>query len=154
VSDPLCALARALAWGACPLEGILTAGQPTAEQLAALARAGLRTILDVRGSEEDRGFDEPAAARALGLRYEAVPVTPDTLGDEQFDCARAVLNDPAAQPVLVHCRSANRSGALLYPWLVLDHGTDPERAFDLACAVGLRNPGYAEKALAYVEARS
>lgn len=132
----------------------MTAGQPTAEQLAALAEAGLRTILDVRGSEEDRGFDEPAAARALGLRYEAIPVTPETLGDAQFDRARAVLNDPDARPILLHCRSANRSGALLYPWLVLDRGTDRARAFDLVCAAGLRNPGYAEQALAYVEARS
>lgn len=154
MTDPLRTLAQTLVWGTCPVEHVLTAGQPTAEQLAALARAGLRTILDVRGSEEDRGFDEPAAARALGLRYEGIPVTPDTLGDEQFDRARAVLNDPAARPILLHCRSANRSGALLYPWLVLDLGTDPERAFDLVCAAGLRNPGYAEKALAYVEARS
>ena len=149
-ATPLCRAARTVFWGACAIDGVITAGQPTAEQLAALAAHGLRTVLDVRGAGDDRGFDEPAAVANLGMDYIPVPVTPDTLGDEQFERARAILRNAARRPLLLHCRSANRSGALLYPYLVLDVGRDREEAFDLACAAGLRNAGYAELALDYV----
>ena len=146
-------LARGVLNGACPLDGLVTAGQPTEDELAAFAAAGVRTVLDLRPSTEDHGFAEPEAVRRLGMTYVAVPVTPETLTDAQFDDARAVLRDPANHPVLLHCRAANRVGALLFPFLVLDAGHEQEAAFDLACAVGLRSAGYAERATAYIEAR-
>ena len=146
-------LARSIAWGACPMDGIVTAGQPTEEELESFAAAGVRTVLDLRPPAEDHGLVEPDVVQRLGMTYLSVPVTPETLGDGQFDAARAVLRDPANHPVLFHCRSANRVGALLYPFLVLDASHEREAAFDLACAVGLRSAGYAELAIAYVTAR-
>ena len=152
MSDALRTLARNTNRGACPLGGLVTAGQPTAEQLAAYAQAGIRTVIDLRPAEEDHGFDEPALVAHLGMTYVHIPTTPDTLGADQFDRTRAVLTDRSRYPILLHCRGANRAGAVLYPWLVLDEGKKPDDAFDLVCAVGLRSAGYAETAFAYVEA--
>lgn len=149
----LVGLARELVNGACPLPDVVTGGQPTAELLARAAAAGARTVLDLRGEDERRDFDEGEEVRRRGMEYVNIPVAYDALGTEEFDRFRALMQDAERRPVLVHCASANRVGALLLPYLVLDEGRDREEAFELACAVGLRHPGIAEAAFRYLDER-
>ncbi len=95
-----------------PEEGLLTGGQPTAEQLAEAAAAGYRTVVNLRPLAEQE-WNEPAKAAELGLRYVALPVA--GADDLTLDNARAlaeILDDEANYPVLVHCASSNRVGAL------------------------------------------
>ena len=134
----------------CPLCGLATGGQPCADHFRQLAKAGYRTVVDLRHPSEARGFDEATTAREAGLRYENIPVTPHTLCDEDFDRLRALLKDPATRPALVHCASANRVGALLIPYLILDEGKSPPEAERLAGEIGLRSPELAEVARQYV----
>ncbi len=141
--------AAELANGACLIPDIATAGQPRAEQFRKLADAGIRTVIDLRPPEEPRGFDEVAAVREAGLRYVNVPVTPQTLGDADFDRVRALLNDPANRPALLHCASANRVGAVLLPYLMLDEGRSQDDALEMARQVGLRSSEMADAALHY-----
>jgi len=136
--------------GASPIPGVLTAGQPSAAQLSQLAQSGVKTVIDLRSPDEPRGFDEPATARAAGLKYRNIPVTPATLGDQEFDEVRTLLRDENARPVLVHCGSANRVGALLVPYLVLDEKRSREDALRIARDVGLRSDDLARAALSYV----
>ena len=42
--------------------GDIAGGQPSAEDLAALADKGFVAVIDLRGEDEDRGFDEAAVA--------------------------------------------------------------------------------------------
>lgn len=149
----LASAAAELANGACPLPDVAAAGQPRAEQFRRLAGAGYRTVIDLRAPEESRGFDEAATAREAGLAYENIPVTPQTLGDDQFDRVRAVLKDPSRRPVVVHCASANRVGALLLPYLLLDEGRALDDALAVARQAGLRSPELAQAALRYAKAR-
>ena len=142
-----------IAYGGCPLPGLATAGQPTAGELRALGDAGVKAVLDLRHPTEPRGFDEAATARAAGLRYENIPVTPATLHEDDFARVRAFLNEAANRPVLVHCASANRVGALLIPYLVLDAGHTIKAALQLAQGVGLRSPELAAAAEQYVRAQ-
>lgn len=157
--DPTAAtaeLARAvpgLAQGYCPLPGVATAGQPRADQLRAIAAAGYRAVLDLRAAGEPRGYDEAGVARDAGLRYENVPVTPPVVADADFDRVRAFVADESNVPLLVHCASANRVGALLLPYLVLDLGHTLEDALPAAQRIGLRSPELAEAALRYIGAR-
>ncbi len=123
--------------GASPSPGVLTAGQPSSAQLAQLAQSGLKTVIDLRSSDEPRGFDEPATVRAAGVMYRNIPVTLATLGDQEFDAVRTLLRDESARPVLVHCGSANRVGALLIPYLMLDERRSREDALRIARYVGL-----------------
>ena len=58
-----------------PAEGVVFGGQLTEEQLAALAAASFKSIIDLRGEDEDRGYDEAAAVQHLGLEYLPLPVT-------------------------------------------------------------------------------
>lgn len=139
---------------ACPLPGVATGGQPDPARLAALAGAGFRAVIDMRGPEEPRGYDEPAAARAAGLEYVSLPVSSASLSDSTFDAFRALMRDRRRTPVLVHCQSGNRVGALMVPWLVLDRGWPIERALASAEAGGLRGAAIRDKALDYIRRRS
>lgn len=145
--------AAALPNGGSPLPDIASSGQPRADQFQLLADAGYRTVIDLRPPAESRGFDEAAAARAAGLAYENIPVTAQTLGDAEFDSLRALLKNPEARPAVVHCASANRVGALLIPYLMLDEGRTSSEATEIAVRAGLRSQELLTAALRYAKAR-
>ncbi|MCC6629147.1 MAG: hypothetical protein IT340_17295 [Chloroflexi bacterium] len=152
-TNPAAALADRIPNVSQPLPGVMTAGQPQAEDFARVAGAGFTTVLDVCAPEEERGFDEPTAVAAAGLDYIVVPVRSYTPDDAVFDAARAVLSDSARRPLFFHCRSANRVGGLLLAFLMLDEGLAEDQALRLAVQVGLRNETLAGAALDYVRRR-
>jgi uncharacterized protein (TIGR01244 family) len=117
---------------------LLAAGQPTAEQLAALAAAGYRGVLDLRTASEPRGYDEATVAAAAGLTYTNLPISGPGLDDAALDAFVAALA-AAPRPLLLHCASSNRVGAMLYGSWVLG-GMAPELALEKARAAGLRSP--------------
>jgi uncharacterized protein (TIGR01244 family) len=120
-----------------PLENLTTGGQPDAASLEALAASGFTTVIDLRGPTEDRGFDEQAAVEELGMSYVSLPV--DGANGVTFENA-AVLNrflSEAEGPVLLHCGSGNRAGALLTLSEKLN-GADDETAIAVGRAGGLR----------------
>ncbi len=110
-----------------PVVGITSAGQPSAEALAVFRDSGYTAVIDLRGPDEDRGFDEQAAVESLGMRYIALPISGrDAIS---YDSARQLdrLIEAQEGPVLVHCGSANRVGALLALSASMD-GADDEAA--------------------------
>lgn len=137
--------------GSSPLPGVVTAGQPAAAQFIELARAGVKTVIDLRPPDEPRGFDEPVTVRAAGIEYLNIPVSPTTLGDAQFDEFRRQISAERDGTVLVHCASANRVGALLIPCLILDKGRTRADALEIARRIGLRSDDLARLAISYVE---
>jgi uncharacterized protein (TIGR01244 family) len=140
-----------LPYGSCPIDGVAAAGQPDDRMLTELARAGYRTVLDLRAPDEPRGFDEAAAVARAGMQYVPLPVTQATLTDAVFDRFRAVMRDPANRPILVHCASSNRVGALLMPYLMLDEHRSAADALTMARGAGLRSPELAEMARDYAQ---
>ncbi|NBQ32498.1 MAG: hypothetical protein EBU21_11235, partial [Proteobacteria bacterium] len=61
-----------------------------------------------------------------------------------------VLRDAGRRPILIHCKSANRVGAVVLPYLILDEGHSEAEAVEIATAAGLKVPALRESALAYV----
>lgn len=111
-----------------PVDGITAAGQPDKAAFEVFARSGYTTVIDLRGENENRGLDEVAVVEELGMDYVLFPITsPDAIS---YDNARKLdkLIEDAAGPVLVHCGSSNRVGALLALSRKLD-GADAESAF-------------------------
>lgn len=97
-----------------PVDGITAAGQPDAAALKVFVESGFATVVDMRGPDEDRGMEDfPAAVSATGMRYVAFPITES----EQISFATAAELDAMLAelqgPVLLHCASGNRVGALL-----------------------------------------
>lgn len=109
---PLAAFADDLPF-AQPRPQLYSAGQPSAAQLQQAAAAGVTTVIDLRQPDEDRGFDETLAAERLGLRYVRIPVAGAAGLSEANARALRVALAQSQGPVLVHCASGNRAGALL-----------------------------------------
>lgn len=125
--------------GRAPLPRVVTGGQPSPEQLSALAAAGFRTVVNLRAEGEPSPVADPAAAvEELGMRYVHIPVA----GVEGLDRGNAralaeVLADETAYPVVIHCASGNRVGALLALEAAWIGGADPEEALELGLDAGL-----------------
>ncbi|TBR08262.1 MAG: hypothetical protein EPO46_10235 [Lysobacter sp.] len=119
--------------------GLYSAGQPSPEELADLAQQGVRTVINLRGTDETMGFDEAAEAARLGMDYRAVPIAnASQLDRAKIDEFARELDDARQRgAVLIHCGSANRVGAavaLQEGWL---RGRDAEDALDAGRAAGL-----------------
>ena len=95
-----------------PVDGLTTAGQPDEAAFRVFAENGYRAVIDLRTEGEDRGLDEPAVVEALGMEYILMPIG---RGDITFEKARELdeLLNRFDEPVLLHCASSNRVGALL-----------------------------------------
>ena len=137
-----------------PLDDVTTAGQPEEEHLKRLAEAGYKTVVDLRTPEECPPPDEwGIAVRRAGLEYVNIPVGHEDIDERTFDRFRQLMQDPECRPVLVHCVSANRVGALLIPFLVLDEGKTTDDAREIAAEVGLRSSRLERTAFRYVSAK-
>lgn len=116
-----------------------SSGQPNPEQLGRLAREGIRTVINLRAPGEPDQYDEQAEAEHHGLRYVAIPVagaqdlTPETVQRFSHELAQAQL----AGPVLIHCASANRVGALVALEQGWHQGAEPDAALKLGRVAGL-----------------
>ncbi len=121
-----------------PLPNVISAGQPTPSDFEALKAAGVRHVINLRPPSEDAGFDEAALMEQLGLHYAVVPVAgPEDLNADSARALDAAMAAAGEGPVLVHCASANRVGALLAlraAWLM---GKPAEAALALGRAGGL-----------------
>ncbi|HTH27511.1 MAG TPA: protein tyrosine phosphatase family protein [Sphingobium sp.] len=116
-----------------------SSGQPSPEQLERLAKEGVRTVINLRSPNEPDQYDEQAEAERQGLRYVSIPVagaqdlTAETVQRFSDELAQA----HQAGPVLIHCASANRVGAMV----ALEHGwhqgAEPDAALALGRAAGL-----------------
>ena len=110
-----------------PVDGITSAGQPDEQALKVFADSGYAAVIDLRGPAESRGYDEANVVEGLGMSYVPFPISgPDAIN---FENAAKLTELIAAQggPVLVHCGSGNRVGALLALSKALD-GADDEQA--------------------------
>lgn len=119
-----------------PLPGVTTSGQPDQAALQELATAGYAAVIDLRGVDEDRGFDEKNAVEGLGMNYISLPIN----GGGGITYENASLLDEALSgidgPVLLHCATSNRVGALLSLREHM-HGASPEKALELGTEAGL-----------------
>lgn len=93
-------------------ESISVAPQIAIEQVAEIAAAGFKTIVNNRPDDEDAGQPSGdairAAAEAAGLKYVSIPVTHAGFSHPQIDAMTQALTDSEG-PVLAYCRSGTRS---------------------------------------------
>lgn len=95
------------------VDGMRSAGQPDAEAFALAAEAGYAAVIDLRGEQENRGLNEATVLQELGLEYVELPLSsPDDISFENAAKLDEILSR-YSEPVLIHCGSGNRVGALL-----------------------------------------
>ena len=107
--------------------GLSVTGRLDRPEIEALARAGVRPIVNNRPDGEDPGQLPAAEARhlaeALGIAYHHIPITAATLSRADVDTFAATLRD-GPTPVVAHCRSGTRS-TLLWALSRMREGADP-----------------------------
>ena len=92
---------------------LLTSGQPTEEQLRAVAAAGIDTVVNLAPHDASNALaDEPGLLRALGLTYHHVPVVFANPTEEDFAAFEQVMAElPPESRTLVHCAANFRVSA-------------------------------------------
>lgn len=119
--------------------GLSVAAQPTEADIAALAAAGVKTLINNRPDGEEPGQLDAAAARAAaeraGMQYVEQPVTGATIDRAAVEHFSNLV-EAASGPIVAHCRSGTRCYTLWAAGRVLRDGADPERLIEEAGAKG------------------
>ena len=115
-----------------PAAGVVATGKLGAADVARLRDSGIRHVIDLSLDAETPGFDEAGAMQAQGIGYSNLPVRgPADLTIDNVRTFDSLLRE-SPRPVLVHCASGNRVGAmaaLRAAWL-------EDRSVDEAIAIG------------------
>ncbi len=98
------------------------------EQLQALAGAGYRSVLNLRSPSEP-GFstEEQQQVEAAGLQYLNIPVDPAQITDPLTDKILTQM-EQLAKPILLHCSSGIRSGAMALIYVAIQQGMSVDQA--------------------------
>lgn len=117
-------------------DGVYSSGQPTQVQLDRLAKAGIKHIVNLRTADE-LNFDEADFSKQSGLEYHSIPIAGGTgVTHQNAKLLAAKLAELKGQPVLVHCGSGNRVGALVALETAMN-GEDIDKSIELGKAWGL-----------------
>ncbi len=119
-------------------DSISVAAQIGVDDVAEAAKAGFTMIINNRPDQEEPG--QPSgesireAARAAGLAYVAIPITPGGFSAAQIDAMGKALG-AAEGPVLAFCRSGTRS---TFCWALAkgSTGSDPDELAAKAASAG------------------
>jgi len=119
-------------------EHVFRGAQPTDEGFDALAKLGIKTVIDLR-EQGPRSSAEEKYVTAAGMSYVSIPMTGLT-PPTQSEITRilALPEDTSKGPVFVHCmRGADRTGAVIAAYRI-DHDLwDSGRALSEAKSLGM-----------------
>lgn len=102
-------------------DDLLTAGQPTAEQLRSLAAEGFTAVVNLATEKPaDPPFAEGELARSLGMTYEHIPVEWEDPKLSDFEAFERTLARLRQGKTLIHC-AANYRVTAFYALYALKH---------------------------------
>lgn len=122
-----------------PTAGVVSAGRLKPEDIGHLKEAGIVHVINLAPHEETPDFDEAGAVQSAGINYSSLPIRGGADLTRENVVAFDRLLRSAKQPVLVHCASGNRAGAmaaLRAAWL---EGKSEEEAIAIGKAWGLKS---------------
>ena len=119
-------------------QNMVCSSQPDQSDLERCRAEGFRTVVDLRtAGEEGHPPDEKEQVERLGMSYVAFPVDGGTqLTVKRAREFRGVLR-AVEWPVLIHCGSANRVGALLALGVRHEEGRSVEASIGFGKKAGL-----------------
>lgn len=122
-------------------DGVLTGGQPTPENLAQFKEQGVKTVVNLRSAAEEKDFaDEAKTLEAAGIKYVHIPIDGKTGEGINEENAKKLAELMAEKPVVVHCASGQRVGALIAMKAKVVDGKTPEEALAIGQENGLSKP--------------
>jgi tyrosine-protein phosphatase SIW14 len=102
---------------------------PDAQDLADLARLGVKTTIDLTNGDGDSA--EQQLAEAAGMKFVKIAMSTRVVPTaEQIATFLSIVNDPANQPVYVHCVGGkHRTGVMTAIYRMVQDSWTPDRAF-------------------------
>lgn len=124
--------------GKVPFDNILTGGQPTEENLKEAHTKGIQTIINLRpANEKPSPAEEEAWARKYRFHYVTLPISgPADVTRENAEKFNDLLKRYPF-PVLVHCSTGNRVGAMFAMKAFFVDGKDADTAIAIGKDAGL-----------------
>lgn len=97
-----------------PFDGVLTGGQPTFDQIKQAAETGFKAVINLRTDNElPDPVQELGWVEESGMKYFHIPISvPEGLTPQNTKVFADVLSKPENYPIIVHCKSGNRVGAM------------------------------------------
>ena len=109
-------------------------GQPNQAQLKTLSEAGIKHIINLRMPEE-QNWDERQRVQSLGMQYHTLPIAGvDSITAANATALADLLAKMGDEPVLIHCASSNRLGALI----AMDEAINKDQSLEQAIITGKR----------------
>ena len=104
-------------------------GQPVGQDYAALAAAGIKTIVSL--TSDDAQPNEKALAEAAGMKFFQIPMTTHQVPTSaQIAEFLAIVGNKAAQPVYVHCVGGrHRTGVMTAIYRITNDNWSAVQAF-------------------------
>jgi protein tyrosine/serine phosphatase len=102
--------------------------QPDARDYTDLAALGIRTVIDLT---RDGRSDEPGQVERAGMKFYRIPMTTsDRPADAAITQFLALVNNPANQPVYVHCQGGrHRTGVMTAVFRMTQDGWTADHAY-------------------------
>ena len=120
-------------------QGLLVGGQPSLGQLEAIQQAGYRTVISLRTESESGDEGEKERVERLGMKFVSIPVAgPDELTEANARALSRALGEGDVLPAVVHCKTGQRSAALLGLEVFVVDRKPPAVAIDFAKQLGLQ----------------
>jgi len=104
--------------------------QPVGRDYEDLAALGVKTVIDLQADGDNR--DEADLVKAAGMKFYRIPMTTHVAPTpDQVAQFLRIANDPAQQPVYVHCAGGrHRTGVMTAVYRMEHDGWAADRAFD------------------------
>ena len=103
--------------------------QPDRREYQELAKLGVKTVIDLQADGHD---NEKSLVQQAGMTFHRIPLTTTERPSEAAVKAfLAIVNDPANQPVYVHCAGGqHRTGVMTAVYRMTKYGWNEGKAYD------------------------
>ncbi len=118
-------------------KNMLLGGRPTLDQYKYLSSSGYTTVIDLRSDSEEGVLEEHQLVQSLGMKSVSIPIggKDDITKESASMLDKALAN--AHGPVVLHCASGNRVGALLAMRAFWIQGKSPLESLSIGKESGL-----------------
>lgn len=111
-------------------ENLLSSGMPTAEQMKAIAEAGVKVVINLAPFDPKRDLaNEGELVKSLGMEYVNIPVEWESPTRQNLGSFMNVMDAHKQDKVFVHCRANYRATGFITLYRVLRLGWKQEEAF-------------------------
>jgi len=112
----------------CLNEAFYRGAQPKDQDYADLAALGVKTVIDL---QRDNKTEEQALVEAQGMKFFRIGMSDrERPSAEQAELFLKIVNDPANQPIYVHCAGGrHRTGAMTAIYRITHDGWSADQAF-------------------------